>query len=116
MTVRKQELYNVVEALPEELSNKVLEYIEYLKYTDVINTRPLTTPNLTKHDYDYDDNYTVTITRLSNEYAGYNSDRDSMLVEVKKTLFFKPNQIEYHLGKVLEYDIKKKTSDRLGIK
>jgi hypothetical protein len=49
-------------------------------------------------------------------YAGYNSDRDSMLVEVKKTLFFKPNQIEYHLGKVLEYDIKKKTSDRLGIK
>lgn len=49
-------------------------------------------------------------------YAGYNSDRDSMLVEVKKTLFFEPNQIEYHLGKVLEYDIKKKTSDRLGIK
>ena len=37
MTVRKQELYNVIEALPEELSNKVLEYIEYLKYTDVIN-------------------------------------------------------------------------------
>jgi hypothetical protein len=49
-------------------------------------------------------------------YAGYNSDRDSMLVEVKKTLFFKPNQIEYHLGKVLEYDIKKKTADRLDRK
>ncbi len=49
-------------------------------------------------------------------YAGYNSDRDSMLVEVKETLFFMPNQIEYHLGKVLEYDIKKKTADRLGIK
>ena len=48
-------------------------------------------------------------------YAGYNSDRDSMLVEVKQTLFFKPNQIEYHLGKVLEYDIKKKTSDRIGL-
>ena len=40
MTVRKQELYNVIEALPEELSNKVLEYIEYLKYTDVINNAP----------------------------------------------------------------------------
>ena len=40
MTVRKQELYNVIESLPEELSNKVLEYIEYLKYTDVINNAP----------------------------------------------------------------------------
>lgn len=49
-------------------------------------------------------------------YAGYNTDRDSMLVEVKHTLFFKPNQIEYHLGKVLEYDIKKKTAVRLGMK
>ena len=48
-------------------------------------------------------------------YAGYNSDRDALLVEVKKTLFFNPNQIEYHLGKVLEYDIKKKTADRLMI-
>ena len=49
-------------------------------------------------------------------YAGYNSDRDSLLVEVKKTLVFSNINIEYHLGKVLEYDIKKKTSDRLGIK
>ena len=49
-------------------------------------------------------------------YAGYNSDRDSLLVEVKNTLVFNNVNIEYHLGKVLEYDIKKKTSDRLGIK
>ena len=49
-------------------------------------------------------------------YAGYNSDRDSLLVEVKKTLVFNNINIEYHLGKVLEYDIKKKTSERLEIK
>ena len=29
MTARKQELYNVIEALPEELSNKVMEYIRW---------------------------------------------------------------------------------------
>ena len=40
MTVRKQELYDIIETLPEELSNKVLEYIEYLKYTEVINNAP----------------------------------------------------------------------------
>ena len=40
MTVRKQELYNIIEALPEELSNKVIEYIEYLKYSAVINNAP----------------------------------------------------------------------------
>ena len=44
-------------------------------------------------------------------YAGYNSDRDSLLVEVKKTLVFNNVNIEYHLGTVLEFDIKKKTSD-----
>ena len=49
-------------------------------------------------------------------YAGYNSDRDSLLVEVKKTLVFNNINIEYHLGRVLEYDVKKKTSDRLGIR
>ena len=40
MTVRKQELYNIIEALPEELSNKVMEYIEYLKYSTIINNAP----------------------------------------------------------------------------
>ena len=40
MTVRKQELYDIIETLPEELANKVLEYIEYLKYTEVINNAP----------------------------------------------------------------------------
>ena len=40
MTVRNQELYNIIEALPEELSEKVMEYIEYLKYTEIINKAP----------------------------------------------------------------------------
>ena len=37
MTTKKQELYNMIETLPEELLNKVIEFIEYLKYTDVVN-------------------------------------------------------------------------------
>lgn len=40
MTTKNKELYNIIETLPEELSNKVLEYIEYLKYSEIINTAP----------------------------------------------------------------------------
>ena len=40
MTARKQELYNVIETLPEELSNKVIEYIEYLKYSMITSKAP----------------------------------------------------------------------------
>ena len=40
MTVKKQELCNIIEELPEELSMKVLDYIEYLKYTTIINNAP----------------------------------------------------------------------------
>ena len=40
MTVKKQELCNIIEALPDELSNKVLDYIEYLKYSVIINNLP----------------------------------------------------------------------------
>ncbi len=40
MTARKQELYNVIENLPEDLLNKVMEYIEYLKYSAIINKAP----------------------------------------------------------------------------
>ncbi len=44
-------------------------------------------------------------------YAGYNKDRDMLLVELKDTTFDKNNSvIEYHLGKILEYNIKKKHS------
>jgi len=40
MTAKKQELYNIIETLPEEISNKVMEYIEYLKYTEITNNAP----------------------------------------------------------------------------
>ena len=40
MTAKNEELYNIIETLPEELSNKVLEYIDYLKYSEIMNTAP----------------------------------------------------------------------------
>lgn len=40
MTVKKQELYNIIETLPEELSNKVIDYIDYLKFTSVTDNAP----------------------------------------------------------------------------
>lgn len=40
MTVKKQELCNLIETLPEEFSNKILDYIEYLKYSAIINNAP----------------------------------------------------------------------------
>ena len=40
MTAKNKELYNIIETLPEELSNKVLEYIEYLKYSEIISKAP----------------------------------------------------------------------------
>ena len=33
MTIKQKELYNVIESLPEELANKVVDYIEYLKFS-----------------------------------------------------------------------------------
>ena len=40
MNVKKQELCNIIEGLPEEFLNKVLDYIEYLKYSIGINNAP----------------------------------------------------------------------------
>ena len=40
MTVRKQEICDIIETLPEELSSKVIDYIEYLKFTAVTNQAP----------------------------------------------------------------------------
>lgn len=40
MTVQQQELFNILETLPDELSNKVIDYIEYLKFTTVIDNAP----------------------------------------------------------------------------
>ena len=40
MTIKQKELYNVIESLPEELSNKVVDYIEYLKFSYMTNNAP----------------------------------------------------------------------------
>ena len=40
MTIKKQELYNVIDTLSDEFLNKVLEYIEYLKFTDIVKDTP----------------------------------------------------------------------------
>lgn len=40
MTAKKQELCNMVETLPDELSGKVIDYIEYLKFTSIITQAP----------------------------------------------------------------------------
>ena len=40
MTAKKQELVNMIETLPEEFSSKVIDYVEYLKFTSIINNSP----------------------------------------------------------------------------
>ena len=40
MTVKQQELYNISENLPEELSMKAVDYIEYLKFTYSTKKQP----------------------------------------------------------------------------
>ena len=40
MDHQKQRLYNVIEELPEELSNKVIDYVEYLKFSYIISNAP----------------------------------------------------------------------------
>ncbi|WP_321426287.1 hypothetical protein [uncultured Bacteroides sp.] len=42
-------------------------------------------------------------------YVGYNREQDSALVEVTDTTYnADARQVEYHLGKVFEVDLKKK--------
>ena len=48
-------------------------------------------------------------------YTSYSKDHDVMLVEVKKTVFHQPQDIEYHLGRILEYDLKMETAKRTGM-
>ena len=42
--------------------------------------------------------------------AGYNKDRDVMLVRVRDVIYNAPYDIEYHLGNIVEYDIKRRES------
>ena len=40
MSTKKRELYNIIEGLPEEFTQKIIEYIEYLKFVAITNTAP----------------------------------------------------------------------------
>ena len=37
MNTKNQELYNIIETLPENMLDKVLDYIEYLEFTNLID-------------------------------------------------------------------------------
>ena len=41
MSTEKQKLWNIVEALPDDLSSKVIDYIKYLKFTSIIEQAPV---------------------------------------------------------------------------
>ena len=41
MTLKQQELYNVIESLPEELSIKAIDYIEYLKLIHLLKLQAI---------------------------------------------------------------------------
>lgn len=40
MTNQKQELIESIESLPEELTSKVIDYMQYIKFTYIINKAP----------------------------------------------------------------------------
>ena len=40
MSIEKQKLYNEIETLPEELTNQVIDFIEYLKLSHIENEAP----------------------------------------------------------------------------
>lgn len=40
MTAFKKELYNTINALPEELLSKVIDYMKYLEFSYVTNNAP----------------------------------------------------------------------------
>ena len=46
-------------------------------------------------------------------YTSYDRSHDVMLVKVTRTEFREPNEVFYHLGDIIEYDIKKSTADRI---
>lgn len=40
MTISQRELVTMIETLPEELTNKVIDYIDYLKFTSLTDKAP----------------------------------------------------------------------------
>ena len=50
MTMEQKNLYNVIINLPDELSDKVIEYIDYLKFSYVTNNAPESVTIKSKED------------------------------------------------------------------
>lgn len=40
MTAQNQQLYNIIKDLPNELYEKAIDYIEYLKFSQTLNNAP----------------------------------------------------------------------------
>jgi len=40
MSAQKQELYTIIENLPEELTPKIIDYVEYLRFSYVMKNAP----------------------------------------------------------------------------
>ena len=76
--------------------------------------KPTTQGKLTRSDKATGKRY-IRQPHILRLYTSCSADHDVLLVEVKKTVFREPYDIEYHLGKILEYDLKKTTADRVGI-
>ena len=50
MSIEKQKLYNEIETLPEELTNQVINFIEYLKLSYIDTEAPDSTTIKSKKD------------------------------------------------------------------
>lgn len=50
MSIEKQKLYNEIETLPEELTNQVINFIEYLKLSYVDTDAPVSVTIESKKD------------------------------------------------------------------
>ncbi len=99
------------------LSIKQVHFDFILKGEQIVESRvlkPTTMAKLTRLDKATGKRYVrqPSVLRL---YSGYSKDRDVLLVEVKRTEFEAPDFIMYHLGKILEYDIKKSTAEATGV-
>ena len=50
MSIEKQKLYNEIDTLPEELTNQVLDFIEYLKLSHIESEAPSSVMIMSKRD------------------------------------------------------------------
>ena len=53
MSIEKQRLYDEIDTLPEELTNQVIDFIEYLKLSHIENEAPESVVIKSKKDLKY---------------------------------------------------------------